>query len=115
MSSLAPARVKIRSVKPTRAKLAALEETRVVDGHTFVCKLRNPTLVFLNNISQTEWGYAGIPHARHVAKHGKDYGVVPGSVIRLRQKRPSFVIEIEGTSLALDGEVAREIFVRRES
>jgi DtxR family Mn-dependent transcriptional regulator len=43
------------------------------------------------------------------------YGVVPGSVIRLRQKRPSFVIDIEGTSLALDGEVAREIFVRREA
>jgi DtxR family Mn-dependent transcriptional regulator len=43
------------------------------------------------------------------------YGVVPGSVIRLRQKRPSFVIDIEGTSLALDGDVAREIFVRREA
>jgi DtxR family Mn-dependent transcriptional regulator len=43
------------------------------------------------------------------------YGVVPGSVIRLRQKRPSFVIELEGTSLALDGDVAREIFVRREA
>jgi DtxR family Mn-dependent transcriptional regulator len=43
------------------------------------------------------------------------YGVIPGSVIRLRQKRPSFVIELEGTSLALDGDVAREIFVRRES
>lgn len=43
------------------------------------------------------------------------YGVVPGSVIRLRQKRPSFVIELEGTNLALDGDVAREIYVRRES
>jgi DtxR family Mn-dependent transcriptional regulator len=42
------------------------------------------------------------------------YGVVPGSVIRLRQKRPSFVIELDGTNLALDGDVAREIFVRRD-
>ncbi len=65
---------------PTRAKVAALEETRVVDDHTVVFKLKNPTLVFLNNISQTEWGYPGIPHAKHVAKHGKDYGVVPDSV-----------------------------------
>jgi peptide/nickel transport system substrate-binding protein len=65
---------------PTRAKLTALEETRVVDDHTVVFKLKNPTLVFLNNISQTEWGYAGIPHATHVAKHGKDYGVVPESI-----------------------------------
>jgi peptide/nickel transport system substrate-binding protein len=65
---------------PTKAKVAALEETRVVDDHTVVFKLKNPTLVFLNNVSQTEWGYAGIPHARHVAKHGKDYGVVPDSI-----------------------------------
>jgi peptide/nickel transport system substrate-binding protein len=65
---------------PTRAKVTALEETRAVDDHTLVCKLKNPTLVFLNNISQTEWGYPGIPHARHVSKHGKDYGVVPDSI-----------------------------------
>lgn len=42
------------------------------------------------------------------------YGVVPGSLIRLRQKRPSYVIELGGTSLALDTDVAREIYVRRE-
>jgi ABC-type transport system substrate-binding protein len=58
----------------------SLQETRVVDDHTVVCKLKEPTLVFLNNVSQTEWGYAGIPHARHVAQHGKDYGVVPASI-----------------------------------
>jgi DtxR family Mn-dependent transcriptional regulator len=42
------------------------------------------------------------------------YGVVPGSLIRLRQKRPSYVVEIGGTSLALDTDVAREVYVRRE-
>ena len=65
---------------PTRAQMAALQETRVVDDHTVVFRLKEPTLVFLNNVSQTEWGYAGIPHAKHVAQHGKDYGVVPASV-----------------------------------
>lgn len=65
---------------PTRAKVAALQETRVVDDHTVVFTLKNPTLVFLNNISQTEWSYASIPHAKHVAQYGKDYGVVPASV-----------------------------------
>jgi peptide/nickel transport system substrate-binding protein len=65
---------------PTRAKVTALQETRVTDDHTVVFRLKEPTLVFLNNISQTEWSYAGIPHARHVAQHGKDYGVVPASV-----------------------------------
>jgi DtxR family Mn-dependent transcriptional regulator len=43
------------------------------------------------------------------------YGVVPGSIVRLRQKRPSFVIELGGTSLALDPDVACEIYVRREA
>lgn len=42
------------------------------------------------------------------------YGVVPGTMVTLRQKRPSFVIEVGGTTLALEEEVAREIFVRRE-
>jgi peptide/nickel transport system substrate-binding protein len=65
---------------PTRAKMASLQETRVVDDHTVVFKLKNPTLVFLNNVSQTEWGYASIPHAKHVGQYGQDYGVVPASV-----------------------------------
>ncbi|HXA96512.1 MAG TPA: ABC transporter substrate-binding protein [Candidatus Dormibacteraeota bacterium] len=65
---------------PTRAKMASLLETRVVDDHTVVFKLKNPTLVFLNNVSQTEWGYASIPHAKHVGQYGQDYGVVPASV-----------------------------------
>ena len=65
---------------PTRAKVTSLAETRVVDEHTLVCKLKNPTLVFLNNVSQTEWGYASIPHAKHVAQYGQDYGVVPASI-----------------------------------
>jgi len=43
------------------------------------------------------------------------YGVVPGSVVRVRQKRPSYVLELEGTSLALDPDVAQEIYVRRET
>lgn len=43
------------------------------------------------------------------------FGVVPGSTVRLRQTQPSIVIDIEGTSLALDRDVAAEIFVRRDS
>ena len=42
------------------------------------------------------------------------YGVVPGTVVTVRQKRPSFVLEVGGTTLALEETVAREIFVRRE-
>ncbi len=43
------------------------------------------------------------------------FGLVPGTEVELRQKRPSFVIEIGGTTLALEKEVARGIYVRRES
>jgi DtxR family Mn-dependent transcriptional regulator len=42
------------------------------------------------------------------------FGLVPGTVLRLRQKRPSCVVEIDGTTLALEREVAAEIYVRRE-
>ena len=41
--------------------------------------------------------------------------VVPGNRLRLKQTQPSVVIEIDGTSLALDRDIAREIYVRRES
>jgi len=39
-------------------------------------------------------------------------GIVPGSMIKLKQKRPSFVIEIDETSLAIDTLIAEEIYVK---
>lgn len=39
-------------------------------------------------------------------------GVVPGSTIRLHQRSPSYVIEIGETTIALDPEIAGEIFVK---
>ncbi len=39
-------------------------------------------------------------------------GVIPGSEIRLHQRSPSYVIEIGETSIALDPEIAREIYVK---
>lgn len=41
------------------------------------------------------------------------FGLVPGSEIRLLQRYPSFVVRIGETVLALDGEVAADIVVRR--
>jgi len=40
-------------------------------------------------------------------------GVVPGSTIRLRQSRPAFVLRVGETTLALDSEIAREIYVKK--
>lgn len=65
---------------PTAAKINVLDRTEIVDEHTVRFVLKNPTLVFLNMISQTEWSYCGIPDSEQVARYGKDYGVVPESV-----------------------------------
>jgi DtxR family transcriptional regulator, Mn-dependent transcriptional regulator len=40
-------------------------------------------------------------------------GVIPGSEIRLHQRSPSFVIDVGETTIALDPEIAGEIFVKR--
>jgi len=39
-------------------------------------------------------------------------GLIPGSIIRLQQKSPSYVIGIEETTIAIDEEMARGIYVR---
>lgn len=40
-------------------------------------------------------------------------GIFPGSVVRLKQKRPSFVLEIDETTLAVDTLIAEEIYVKQ--
>jgi DtxR family transcriptional regulator, Mn-dependent transcriptional regulator len=39
-------------------------------------------------------------------------GVIPGSALRLHQRSPSFVIEVGETTIALDPEIAGEIYVK---
>ncbi len=40
-------------------------------------------------------------------------GVVPGSVVRLHQKRPSYVIQLGETMIAVDKDITKEIFVKK--
>ncbi|MCC7352384.1 MAG: FeoA domain-containing protein [Anaerolineae bacterium] len=42
-------------------------------------------------------------------------GIAPGSTLRLLQRRPTYVVQAGETEIALEGEIAREIFVRRVS
>jgi len=42
-------------------------------------------------------------------------GIIPGTVIKLLQKRPSIVIQVDETTIAIDPELAREIFVKKVS
>lgn len=40
-------------------------------------------------------------------------GIVPGSVLKLKKKRPSFVLEIDETVLALDSSIVEDIYVKQ--
>ncbi|MEW5746716.1 MAG: metal-dependent transcriptional regulator [Nitrospirota bacterium] len=40
-------------------------------------------------------------------------GVIPGSVIKLLQRRPSVVLQIDETTIAIDPDLAKEIFIKR--
>lgn len=39
-------------------------------------------------------------------------GVLPGNIIKLHQRKPSFVVEVDETTIALEHDIAQEIFVR---
>jgi DtxR family Mn-dependent transcriptional regulator len=41
------------------------------------------------------------------------FGVVPGSAMHLHQKTPSYVVQIGETTVGLDEEIAKGIFVKR--
>lgn len=41
------------------------------------------------------------------------FGIKPDGVIILKQKHPTYVVQAEETEIALDSEIAREIFVRK--
>jgi DtxR family Mn-dependent transcriptional regulator len=40
-------------------------------------------------------------------------GILPGSVVRMHQKHPSYVLEIGETTLALDKDIVKDIYVKR--
>ncbi len=40
-------------------------------------------------------------------------GIVPGSILRMHQKNPSYVLQIGETTLALDHEVVKDIYVKK--
>lgn len=40
-------------------------------------------------------------------------GIAPGTTVRLLQKMPSYVIQVDETTIAIDPDIAREILVKR--
>ncbi|MBI5967080.1 MAG: metal-dependent transcriptional regulator [Deltaproteobacteria bacterium] len=53
------------------------------------------------------------PRSRFRLERLSALGLIPGSVVRLAQRRPSYVLEVGETALALDEEIVREIYVKR--
>lgn len=42
-------------------------------------------------------------------------GLVPGSIVTLEQKKPAFVLKLGETTIALDPDIVKDIYVRRDS
>ncbi len=40
-------------------------------------------------------------------------GIIPGATVRLVQRRPSVVLEIDETTIAIDPDLAKEIFIKK--
>jgi len=55
------------------------------------------------------------PQSRGSLDRVATLGLIPGAEVRLRRKRPSVVLEVGQTTVALDREIAAEIYVRRPS
>lgn len=74
-------------------------------------------LLSLDELEEGETSELVCLNGAHVARRTAlaVYGLVPGCELVLQQKRPSFVIRVGQTELALEGNIAREIFVKRLS
>ncbi len=53
-----------------------------------------------------------IPSAHSRLDRLSSIGLFPGSVLRVHQKSPAFVLELGETTVAIDRDIAKEIFVR---
>lgn len=73
-----------------------------------------PLVRSLMNLNVGETGtitYIATPHHRRLDRLSA-LGVIPGNRIRLHQKKPSFIIQIDETNIALESSIAAEIFVQ---
>ncbi len=52
------------------------------------------------------------PRHRQRLEQLTDLGVIPGAVVVLRQRKPSLVVEVDRTLLALDDDIAEGIYLR---
>ncbi len=78
-------------------------------------KTIEPLVRSLNELNIGEEGRIIFVESKSHARLDKlgSMGIVPGSIIRLHQKSPAYVIEIGETTLALDPDIVKEIHVKK--
>lgn len=52
------------------------------------------------------------PRTKKILNRLASYGVVPGSELTLKQRYPSYIIRVDQTEVAIEGDIAKEIFIR---
>ena len=52
------------------------------------------------------------PRQRERLDQLADLGITPGAMLTLRQRKPSLVVEVDQTVLALEDEIAQAIYVQ---
>lgn len=72
----------------------------------------------VNRLSDFEVGSEGrivfiIPSEASRLSRLSSIGIAAGSIIKLLQKRPSLVIQVDETTIAIDPEIAKEILVKK--
>jgi DtxR family Mn-dependent transcriptional regulator len=74
-----------------------------------------PLVVRLNEFEAGKSGKIVFITPSDVSRIGRlsSIGIIPGAVVRLLQKSPSVVIQIDETTIAIDSDLAREIFVKK--
>jgi DtxR family Mn-dependent transcriptional regulator len=76
----------------------------------------NPVVSSLDRLNigqEARVAYISAPHFPRIQKLSS-LGISPGATIRVHQRFPAFVIECDETQIALDSEIARDIYVWRE-
>ena len=68
----------------------------------------------LADLTPGESGHVVLVAPRHRDRLDQltDLGVLPGAMVTLRQRRPSLVIEVDSTILAIEEDIARGIYLR---
>lgn len=74
-----------------------------------------PVLQRLTDLKVGQEGKIVFIHTQfhHRLEHLSSFGIVPGNVVRLHQKSPSYVLEVGETTLALDRDIVSEIYVKK--